>query len=119
MKENVKQSAEKWGIANNFAFYEDNDPKHKSGVARLWLIHNCPNVVQTPAQSPDLNVIEHLWKELARRVYQKKLNTINDLKAALLEEWNHVDPEVCEDLVKSIPMRLHCVLENKGFATKY
>lgn len=119
LKENVKQSAEKLGIANNFPFYQDNDPKHTSGVAKLWLIHNCPKLIQTPAQSPDLNVIEHLWEELARRVYQQKFNTLNQLKEALLEAWNSIEPEVCQNLVKSIPKRLQAVLENKGYATKY
>lgn len=119
LKENVQQSAEKLGIGNNFAFYQDNDPKHTSGVAKLWLISNCPKLLQTPAQSPDLNVIEHLWEELARRVYQKKFNTLDQLKVALLEAWNSIEPEVCQNLVNSMPKRLQAVLANKGFATKY
>lgn len=119
LKQNVKQSAEKLGIANKFAFYQDNDPKHTSGVAKLWLIHNCPKLIDTPAQSPDLNVIEHLWEELARRVYKQKFNSLNQLKEALIEAWNSIEPEVCQNLVKSIPNRLQAVLDSKGFATKY
>ena len=35
LKQNVKQRAEKLGLANNFAFYQDNNPKHTSGVTKL------------------------------------------------------------------------------------
>lgn len=35
LKQNVKQSAVKLGIADSFAFYQDNDPKHTSAVVKL------------------------------------------------------------------------------------
>lgn len=68
LKNNVKQSAEKMGILNTFKFYADNDPKHTSYVAKSWLLYNCPKVIQTPPQSPDINVIEHVWHELDKKV---------------------------------------------------
>lgn len=119
LKNNVKQSAEKLGIKDNFAFYQDNDPKHTSEVCKLWLIHHCPKLLKPPPQSPDLNVIEHLWDELARKVYKATYNNINQLKTALQTEWNKISPEVCRNLVNSMPKRLQKVLESKGNATKY
>lgn len=119
LKENLKQSAEKLGILENFAFYQDNDPKHKSNVAQMWLIHHCPKLLQTPAQSPDLNVIEHLWEELARRVYKSKFKTLDELKEGLLEAWYSIEPEVCKNLVNSMPRRLQAVIDSKGYPTKY
>lgn len=47
LKQNVKQTAEKLGIINNFAFYEGVDPKHTVEVAKLWLIYNCHKLLQT------------------------------------------------------------------------
>lgn len=44
LKENVKQSTEQLGIANKFAcFYQDNDAKHTSGVAKLRLYTTASN----------------------------------------------------------------------------
>lgn len=61
LKKNVRPSVEKLGIENDFYFYKDNDPKHKSYVAREWLPYNCPYVLEVTPQSPDLKIIENLW----------------------------------------------------------
>lgn len=119
LKQNVKQSATKLGISNNFAFYQDNDPKHTAMVSRLWLINNCPKLLQPPPQSPDLNVIEHLWDYLAKKLYRKEINSVTELRTALQEEWLNVDPGFCQTLVDSMPRRLEAAIRSKGWATKY
>lgn len=119
LKNNVKQSAEKLGILDNFAFYQDNDPKHTSHVARLWLIHHCPKLLQTPPQSPDLNVIEHLWSELERRISKQTFKNVSELKDGLQHAWNSIEPEICQNLVSSMTRRLEAVVQAKGNPTKY
>ena len=62
------------GITNNFGFYRDNDIKHTFGAGKLWLIHNCPTVIETSAQSSNLNVMSVLGKNKAVK-YMKKNST--------------------------------------------
>ncbi len=66
LRENLHTSAEKMGIRRTFKFYQDNDPKHKAYKTHEWLLYNCPKVLETPPQSPDINPIENLWKLLEK-----------------------------------------------------
>ncbi|KAJ4427371.1 hypothetical protein ANN_24992 [Periplaneta americana] len=59
LKGHLQRSAEKLGIQDTFKYYQDSDPRHKAYDVWSWLLFNCPKVIQTPAQSPDLNPIEN------------------------------------------------------------
>lgn len=119
LKENIKKSAEKLNLPASLTFQHDNDPKHSAHVVRIWLAYNVFHVLPHPPQSPDLNPIEHLWEELDRRVKKRTTTTNNDLKQALVEEWQNIGTDVTKKLVNSMPKRLEAVTKQKGLATKY
>lgn len=120
LKTNLKESARKLGIESTFHFYQDNDPKHKSLLVRTWLLCNCPKVMETPPQSPDINPIEHLWEYLDRKIRSNnQARTKKQLQEVILEEWSKIPFEVTQKLVDSIPNRLKAIIDNKGNPTKY
>lgn len=119
LKQNLRPSAEKLGLADRFKFYQDNDPKHSAVNTKLWLLYNCPQIIKTPPQSPDLNPIEHLWSHLEKKIRSREFTNKNQMKAILQEEWNKIDPEYTTKLVRSMPERLKEVIRRKGKATRF
>ncbi|GBN12751.1 Transposable element Tc1 transposase [Araneus ventricosus] len=115
----LKLSSQNLGIGNNFVFYEDNDSKHTALNVRLWCFYNCPQNLKTPPQSPYLNPIEYIWRELEVRARKHDIKTKSELKTVMMEEWMNIDTEITKKLVKSISKRLKAVVDAKGYTTKY
>lgn len=78
-----------------------------------------PHQLHSPPQSPDMNPIENLWDELDRRVRKRTIKNKQDLKNALLEEWDLISHDYTKVLVNSMKNRLNAVLQSQGGPTKY
>ena len=102
-------------------FQQDNDPKHTSGVAREWFKKNKLDVLDWAPSSPDMNIIEHVWEYLDKRVRTRSpLPTNRDqMWTALQEEWASIDEDYIEKLYESMPDRVAALLKAKGSWTKY
>ena len=75
-----------------FLFQHDNAPVHKSRSIQKWFVEIGVEELDWPAQSPDLNPIEHLWDELERRLraWPNRPTFVPDLTNALVAEWKQV-----------------------------
>ncbi len=106
-------------MGRGWVFQHDNDPKHTAKATKEWLKKKHIKVLEWPSQSPDLNPIENLWRELKVRVAKRQPRNLNDLERICKEEWDKIPPEMCANLVANYKKRLTSVIANKGFATKY
>ncbi len=119
LDENLLQSAQDLRLGRRFTFQQDNDPKHTAKITKEWLHNNSVTVLEWPSQSPDLNPIEHLWRDLKMAVHQRLSSNLTELEKICKEEWQRIPKSRCEKLVASFPKRLMAVLNQKGASTKY
>lgn len=104
-----------------FLLMQDNAPCHTARATGAYLREVGVNTMDWPAMSPDLNPIEHMWDCLKRRVRKRDPvpANIEDLKTALLEEWDAIPQDYIRSLIRSMRRRLNCVGRAYGGNTRY
>ena len=102
-------------------FMQDNDPKHKAKVTMEFFKSKKFQILEWPAQSPDLNPIENLWSILKRRLYnyQTRPRNLDEQWERVQDVWNSISREQCNKLIESMPNRIQAVIKSKGGYTKY
>jgi hypothetical protein len=74
-----------------------------------------------PANSPDLNPIEHLWHHIKSRLdrYPGKPSTVDKLWERFDYEWNKFDLATMEPYYNSYPRRIRAVIKARGGYTSF
>ncbi|KAI4886890.1 hypothetical protein NFI96_010503 [Prochilodus magdalenae] len=90
-----------------FLFQHDRTPVHRASSIKTWMSESGVEELDRPAQSPDLNPIEHLWDGLERRLRARpsRPTSVSDLTDVLLEEWSGIPISTFLTLVERIPRR--------------
>lgn len=106
---------------SDFILAQDNDPKHNSRVARDFYDDKGLCILPWPPQSPDMNLIEYLWNHLDDLVRARNPlpKNIEELWAALEEEWYKIDVGYIQSLYERMQDRVAALKAAKGSYTRY
>ena len=104
-------------------FQDDNAPIHTARIVKEWHMEHSNEVEHLiwPPQSPDLNIIEHVWSILEIQVRSRfpPPSSLKELEGVLTEEWAKIPLETIHNLFESIPRRIEAVIAAKGGPTPY
>ena len=82
LDKNLFQSVHNLRMGRRFTFQQANNPKHTAKITEEWFQNNSVNVVECLSQSPDLNPIEHLWRNLKMAVHQRPPPNLTELRGS-------------------------------------
>lgn len=97
-KQNVVQSARKLGIRNRFTFMHDSNSKHTATIFKEYIDSKSWNLLNESPQSPDLNVIEHLWDKVDRQIDRSVAINVESLKSEIIRVWESITPYVTKKI---------------------
>ncbi len=105
-------SADKLYGDADFIFQQDWAPAHTAKGTKSWFNDHGVTVLDWPANSPDLNLIE-------KKMRDTRPNNADNLKAAIKATCASITPEQCHRLIDSMPRHIDAVIHAKGGPTKY
>ena len=94
-------------------FQHDNAPVHKARIIQQFLAEKNWEVLEWPAYSPDLNIIENLWAIVKKRL-QKQTVFWENLDEKVMEIWSQITQETVINLFNSVENRLKLAHKAKG-----
>ena len=88
-------------MPRQWIFQHDNVPKHTSILVKGFLKQESVNIMQWPAQSPDLKPIENLWEIVNRKVNSDP----NKLYQVISKACSAIPMNITDNLISSMPKR--------------
>ena len=100
-------------------FMQDNAPCHATKSVKTFLSKKDVAVIEWPAQIPDMNPIENVWKLLNERLNEQNPRNVEELWTNFKGEWEKICVDECKTLIHSRSKRWQPVIKSKSLHIKY
>ncbi|GBO11641.1 Transposable element Tc1 transposase [Araneus ventricosus] len=108
-------------VGPKFILMDHNARPHRALLVDEFLESEDIHRMDWPARSPDLNPIQHVWDALGRTIAtcNPRPRTIQEMKTALLNEWDQFPQEIIYCLVSSMKSHCKACISVRGDHTPY
>ena len=120
LRENLRQSVENiFGDEQFFILQQDNAPAHTARRTARWLEDEDITVMNWPAYSPDLNIIENVWSYIITKLRENPPNDLDQLRQCVFHHWANLPEDYLRKLFNSLPRRVQALINSRGYPLKY
>jgi len=103
---------------HTFVFQQDSAPAHRACDTIQLLQQETPDFIGPdlwPPNSPDLNPVDYKIWGVMQRVYERRMNNVDELKQRLIAVWDGMQQNVIDSAVDECQKRLRaCVRSSKN-----
>jgi len=103
---------------DNFIFQQDSAPAHRARDTIALLHREMSDFIspdQWPPNSPGMNPVDYkIWAVLQERVYEKRVNDVDELCQRLLSVWHSTGQNVIDEAIDQWRARLTACVRAKG-----
>ncbi|GFT06808.1 DDE_3 domain-containing protein [Trichonephila clavipes] len=102
----------------DFLFMDEHARSQRANIVDECLQSEDITRMDWPSYSPDMSPMEHVWDMLGRRFAARQTPTtcLLELRRALLDEWCNIPQDQIDNVILSMPRRLHFWLN--GYVNK-
>ena len=107
-------------LVDRSMFMDDNARPHRARIVQYFLQQETVQTIIWPSMSPDMNPIEHVWDFIGQKINQHnpKYQNIDELRTAILQEWQQFPQERLGRLVRSMTRRVTELHNKRGGYTR-
>jgi hypothetical protein len=111
----MKKEFGSWFACSKYTIIRDKPRQHTSKEATKALAQlGLPILESYPAQSWDINCIEHVWAQLVRLVGGHRSTTPDGYRAVVIDCWRKIAQPTIDLLVDKVPERIKRIAINDG-----
>jgi transposase len=102
-----------------YILQQENARAHISNETKKWMTDAGINIMDWPAASPDLSIIENVWGLMKNRIENLDPRSVPLWKQEIQNVWDDIDQDFLGNYFESIPKRIKLCIEANGGPIDY